>query len=110
LIATLVKQWSRDFIQRTEMRPSPIIRARIFSYLYFGLQRFGMHTMVDFIPLPLHVSLLLFFAGLVAFLWPINTVLMIVAAALLGLISVTYICLTLLPIFCSDSPYRMPLS
>ncbi|KAJ7476445.1 hypothetical protein FB451DRAFT_1557351 [Mycena latifolia] len=27
LIATLVEQWSRDFIQRTEMRPSPVIRA-----------------------------------------------------------------------------------
>ncbi|KAJ7919840.1 hypothetical protein B0H13DRAFT_1605852 [Mycena leptocephala] len=39
LIATLVDQWARDFIQRTEMRPSPVIRARIFSYLYFGIQR-----------------------------------------------------------------------
>ncbi|KAJ7132492.1 hypothetical protein C8R44DRAFT_774108 [Mycena epipterygia] len=38
LIATLVQQWARDFTQRTEMRPSPIVRARIFSYLYFGLR------------------------------------------------------------------------
>ncbi|KAJ7132557.1 hypothetical protein C8R44DRAFT_664932, partial [Mycena epipterygia] len=68
LIATLVQQWAREFIQRTEMRPSPIVRARIFSYLYFGLRRFGMHKVVEFIPLLLHMSLLLFFAGLVAFL------------------------------------------
>ncbi|KAJ7470178.1 hypothetical protein B0H11DRAFT_1991106 [Mycena galericulata] len=99
LIATLVEQWARDFIQRTEMRPSPIVRARIFSYLYFGLQRFGMHTMVEFIPLLLQISLLLFLAGLVAFL-----------AALLALLSGTYIYLTILPMISSDAPYRTPLS
>ncbi|KAJ7648960.1 hypothetical protein DFH06DRAFT_1095091 [Mycena polygramma] len=110
LIATLVEQWSRDFIQRADMRPSPIIRARIFSYLYFGLRRFGMHTMVEFIPLLLHLSLLFFFAGLVAFLYPVNVVLMLVAALILALICVTYVTLTILPIFFSDSPYRTPLS
>ncbi|KAF8199409.1 hypothetical protein K438DRAFT_1823544 [Mycena galopus ATCC 62051] len=110
LIATLVEQWSRDFIQKTEMRPSPIIRARIFSYLYFGLQRFGMHTTVTFLPLLLHVSLLLFFAGLIVFLYPINTPLMIMAATLLGIMAAAYAYLTLLPMHSSDSPYRTPLS
>ncbi|KAJ7476490.1 hypothetical protein FB451DRAFT_1087239, partial [Mycena latifolia] len=110
LIATLVEQWSRDFIQRTEMRPSPIIRARVFSYLYFGMERFGMHAVVEFIPLLLHVSLLLFFAGLVAFLLPINPVVMVVAAVLLGFLVATYGYLTVLPIISSDSPYRTPLS
>jgi hypothetical protein len=56
------------------------------------------------------MSLLLFFAGLVAFLLPINTALTIVVAALLGLISATYISLTALPMLFSDSPYRTPLS
>ncbi|KAJ7431171.1 hypothetical protein B0H11DRAFT_2386321 [Mycena galericulata] len=83
---------------------SPLVRARIFSYLYFGLQRFGMHTMVEFIPLLLHVSLLLFLAGLVAFLHPINTMLMIVVSALLALISAIYIYLTILPMISSDAP------
>ncbi|KAJ7818480.1 hypothetical protein B0H14DRAFT_2246832, partial [Mycena olivaceomarginata] len=110
LFATLVQQWARDFIQRTEMRPSPVTRARIFSYLYFGMQRFGMHTIVGFIPLLLHLSLLLFFAGLVAFLRPINQVMVIVAALMLGLISAIYIWLTILPIISSDVPYRTPLS
>ncbi|KAJ6504935.1 hypothetical protein DFH09DRAFT_288428 [Mycena vulgaris] len=110
LIATLVEQWSRDFIQKTEMRPSPIIRARIFSYLYFGLQRFGMHTTVACLPVLLHVSLVLFFAGLVAFLQPINTPVMTIAALMLGFISATYAYLTVLPIYSSDCPYRTPLS
>ncbi|KAJ7801664.1 hypothetical protein B0H14DRAFT_2255527, partial [Mycena olivaceomarginata] len=96
LIAPLVDQWARDFIQRTEMRPSPVIPARIFSYLYFGIQRFGMHTVVEFIPFLLHLSLLFFFGGLIAFLLPINRALMVGVAALLCLISATYIYLTLL--------------
>ncbi|KAJ7445918.1 hypothetical protein FB451DRAFT_1412594 [Mycena latifolia] len=40
MIATLVDQWARDFLQRTEMVSSPVKRARIFSYLYYGMQRF----------------------------------------------------------------------
>ncbi|KAJ7156400.1 hypothetical protein C8R46DRAFT_1004786 [Mycena filopes] len=74
LIATLVEQWARNFLQRTEMRPSPIIRARILSYLYYGLKNFHMHAVVEIVPLLLHSSLFLFFSGLVAFLLPINTV------------------------------------
>ncbi|KAJ7132538.1 hypothetical protein C8R44DRAFT_978070 [Mycena epipterygia] len=97
-------------MQRAEMRPSPIIRARIFSYLYFGLRRFGMHKVVEFIPLLLHMSLLLFFAGLVAFLIPVNRALMTMTAILLGVIAAAYAYLTVLPIFSSDSPYRTALS
>ncbi|KAJ7105906.1 hypothetical protein C8R44DRAFT_886354 [Mycena epipterygia] len=110
LIATLVEQWARDFIQKTEMRPSPIIRARIFSYLYYGLRRFNMHAVVELIPLLLHLSLILFFAGLVAFLQPVNIAMAAVAAALLVVILSVYSYLTILPIFHSDCPYRTPLS
>ncbi|KAJ7890907.1 hypothetical protein B0H14DRAFT_3428782 [Mycena olivaceomarginata] len=110
LIATLVEQWSREFIQSASMWPSPITRTRIFPYLSFGIQRFGMHIMVQFIPLLLHISLLLFFAGLIAFLQPINTGLTALAAVLLVLISAAYGYLTVLPMFSSDSPYRTPLS
>ncbi|KAJ7481924.1 hypothetical protein FB451DRAFT_1130356, partial [Mycena latifolia] len=109
LIATLVEQWARDFMQATEMRPSPITRARIFSYLYYGVQKFSMHSVVELIPLLLHTSLVLFFAGLVAFLHPVNGSVTALAAALLALISVIYLTLTVLPIIYSDCPYRTPL-
>ncbi|KAJ7132464.1 hypothetical protein C8R44DRAFT_871418 [Mycena epipterygia] len=69
-----------------------------------------MHKVVEFIPLLLQMSLLFFFAGLVAFLHPVNTGLMIMTAALLSVISAAYIYLTVLPIFSSDSPYRTALS
>ncbi|KAJ7610408.1 hypothetical protein FB45DRAFT_1121445 [Roridomyces roridus] len=58
LLATLVEQWAREFLHKTEMRPSPARRARIFSFLYFGLKSFHMPTVVDAVPCLIHGSLL----------------------------------------------------
>ncbi|KAJ6600395.1 hypothetical protein DFH09DRAFT_1497947, partial [Mycena vulgaris] len=110
LIATLLEQWARDFLHKADMRSAPLIRARVFSYLYYGLKRFNMHTVVEIIPLLLHTSLLLFFAGLVAFLIPVNLTMTLIAAVLLLLITAVYSVLTLLPLWYTDSPYRTPLS
>ncbi|KAJ6601617.1 hypothetical protein B0H10DRAFT_2318475, partial [Mycena sp. CBHHK59/15] len=92
------------------MRSAPAIRARIFSYLYYGLKRFNMHAVVEIVPLLLHVSLLFFFAGLVAFLIPVNAAITAVAAALLAIVAGIYSLLTVLPLLSLDCPYRTPLS
>ncbi|KAJ7119761.1 hypothetical protein C8R44DRAFT_982405 [Mycena epipterygia] len=110
LIATLLEQWARNFLHKTEMRSAPVIRARIFSYLYYGLKRFNMHAVVDIIPLLLHASLFFFFAGLVAFLIPINLGIALLAAVLLVIISVVYSLLTLLPLRYLDCPFHTPFS
>ncbi|KAF7350482.1 hypothetical protein MVEN_01353800 [Mycena venus] len=110
LIATLLEQWARDFLHRADIHSSPVIRARIFSYLYYGLKRFNMHVVVDIIPLLLHASLVFFFAGLVAFLFPVNSAIAAVAAAPLVIVVVVYSALTLLPLWFLDCPYRTPLS
>ncbi|KAJ7455533.1 hypothetical protein FB451DRAFT_1407842 [Mycena latifolia] len=78
--------------------------------LYYGLKRFNMHVVVEVIPLLLHASLVFFFAGLVAFLLPVNTVIMVVSICLLTLIVVVYAGLTILPLFHLDCPYRTPFS
>ncbi|KAJ7159857.1 hypothetical protein C8R43DRAFT_347678 [Mycena crocata] len=110
LTATLVEQWARDFLQRTEMLPSPVKRARIFSFLYYGLQRFRMHAVVGLIPLLLHMSLLFFFGGLVAFLLLVNNAVAFVAASLTATIVLLYGCMTVLPLIRFDCPYKTPLS
>ncbi|KAJ7624468.1 hypothetical protein FB45DRAFT_796426 [Roridomyces roridus] len=110
LLATLVEQWAREFLHKAEMRPSPTRRARIFSFLYFGLKRFHMHTVVDVIPSLLHGSLLLFFAGLVAFLVPINQIIMYLMVGALVVFLLLYSILTVLPVVYLDCPYRTPLS
>ncbi|KAJ7106820.1 hypothetical protein C8R43DRAFT_208100 [Mycena crocata] len=110
LIATLLEQWARDFIHRSEIRSAPVIRARTFSYLFYGLKRFNMHAIVEAVPLLLHISLLFFFAGLVAFLVPINTTMVIITSFILGTVTAVYSVLTLLPLWYLDCPYRTPVS
>ncbi|KAJ7438052.1 hypothetical protein FB451DRAFT_1416491 [Mycena latifolia] len=110
LIATLLEQWARDFLHKADMRSAPVIRARVYSYLYYGLKRFNMHTVVEIIPLLLHASLLFFFAGLVAFLIPVNAIMTAITGVLLFIVASVYAVLTLLPLRYLDSPYRTPLS
>ncbi|KAJ6574282.1 hypothetical protein B0H19DRAFT_851370, partial [Mycena capillaripes] len=108
LVATLVEQWAREFMHKADMRSSPVIRARVFSYLYYGLKQFQMHTVVQIIPLLLHTSLLFFFAGLVAFLIPVNIILAAVTGILLVIIAAVYLLLTLFPLVYVNCPYHTP--
>ncbi|KAJ7608915.1 hypothetical protein DFH06DRAFT_189829, partial [Mycena polygramma] len=110
LIATLLEQWARDLLHRADMRSAPVIRARVFSFLYYGLKRFRMHTVVEIIPLLLHASLLLFFIGLIAFLIPVNIAVMAVVTLILLTVTTVYALLTVLPLLHLDCPYRTPLS
>ncbi|CAK5278547.1 unnamed protein product [Mycena citricolor] len=110
LVATLVKQWAQEYQHRTSMFSSPSVRARVYMYLYYGLQRFNMHAVVGVPPLLLHAALLLFFAGLVAFLVPINIIITGMTCALLFLSVSVYGTFTALPLFFLDCPYQTPLT
>ncbi|KIK68806.1 hypothetical protein GYMLUDRAFT_190195 [Collybiopsis luxurians FD-317 M1] len=110
LLATFVQQWTRDFIHKTTMRPSPVLSARVLAFSYLGLRRFGMHTFVDIIPILLHISLFFFFAGLIGFLQSVNAPLMYLMACVLFIFALVYASLTLIPLIYFDAPYRTPLS
>ncbi|KAK7471105.1 hypothetical protein VKT23_002520 [Stygiomarasmius scandens] len=110
LLATFVQQWTRDFIHKTTIRPSPIRKARVIALLRLGLHDFGMQAFVDVIPILLHLSLFLFFGGLVGFLLPVNGPLTFVMAGVLVVFLTVYLYLTVLPLLYLHSPYRTPLS
>ncbi|KAG6899779.1 hypothetical protein C0993_006965 [Termitomyces sp. T159_Od127] len=108
LAATLVEQWTRNYLTAVQKHPAPQIRARVRAYLYQGLQQFGMSTVVETIPTLLHISLFLFLAGLVAFLSPINSLICSLCAAILVVCTTLYAVVTLLPAFFHQCPYRTP--
>ncbi|KAF5332426.1 hypothetical protein D9758_015112 [Tetrapyrgos nigripes] len=110
LLAIFVQQWTRDFIHKANLRPSPIRQARVFAYIYFGLRDFGMHSFVDIIPFLLHLSLFLFFGGMVAFLLPVNPTIRYVMTGVLGGFLLIYTALTVIPLVWLNAPYRTPLS
>ncbi|KAF5343911.1 hypothetical protein D9758_012115 [Tetrapyrgos nigripes] len=110
LLATFVQQWTRDFIHKTSMRPSPVRHARVLAFAYLGMKEFGMHTFVDMVPMLLHISLFLFFAGLIGFLFEVNRPLTYVMACVSFPVLASYVTLSLLPLLNPASPYRTPLS
>ncbi|KAF5384970.1 hypothetical protein D9615_001160 [Tricholomella constricta] len=110
LSATLVEQWVRNYLQATESRPTPHERARICAYLYQGLEKFKMAAVVEAIPMLLHASLLLFFAGLVEFLRPVNAAISYLTLGILITCVMLYALATVIPAFRRDCPYQTPLS
>ncbi len=110
LSATLMQQWVRRY-QELAQRPGAFHRrGRMRAYIFDGMDKFEMARAVATMPVLLHLSVFLFFAGLVEFLFPIYAT---VAYATLGCVVVfalAYAVLTVLPNIYLDCPYATPLT
>ena len=110
LLATLMQQWARRYIEYAQHRGAPRKQARIRAYMFEGVRKFRMSQAVEAMPLLLHTSVFLFFAGLIEYLFTINDA---VARYTLGCVlffASIYAILTLLPNLRLNCPYRTPLS
>ena len=75
-----------------------------------GVDNMGFPRAVEALPALLHLSLFLFFSGLVIFLWNVNHTVSLCATLCIGLFSVVYACITVMPMLWHNSPYYTPLS
>lgn len=110
LNATLFQQWSRRYLEITRNRVAPHKRARTRAYMFNGMASFKMSRAVKAMPMLLHLSIFLFFGGLVDFLWQANST---VGQWVLGFISVlalAYLTFTVLPNLYLNCPYSTPVS
>ncbi|KAH9056367.1 hypothetical protein EDB87DRAFT_1238862 [Lactarius vividus] len=110
LSATLIQQWARRYQELAQRRGANHRRGRMRAYIFDGLSRFRMAQAVATMPKLLHISVFLFFTGLVEFLFSIDTT---VAYATLGCIMVfalAHVILTVLPNIYLNCPYDTPLS
>ncbi|KAJ6447897.1 hypothetical protein C8R45DRAFT_1047094 [Mycena sanguinolenta] len=96
--------------QWAHMRSAHVTRVRHFLVSILRNEAIRHATVVNLIPLLMHTSLFLFFAGLVAFLVPINFSMALVAGGLLAVLTTAYSALTLLSLWHSDCPYRTPIT
>ena len=110
LLATLLQQWARRYLKVTQIRSSLHKWARIRSFFAEGVEKSLLPLVVEALPTLIHVSLVLFFAGLVVFLWNVNLTLFKVVLSWVGICTALYGCITLVPIFRHDSPYHSPLT
>ena len=107
-VGDILQQWSRRFIQITQSRHSPHKQARIRAFFAEGVERLHLPLAVEALPTLLHLSLFIFFAGLLVFLFNINHTVFSVVAWWVGLCIAAYACITLMPMFRRDSPYYAP--
>jgi hypothetical protein len=110
LLATLLQQWARRYLKITQSRYSPHKRARIRAFFAEGVEKCLLPWTVDTLPTLLHISLFLFFAGLVVFLSNVNLTIFKLVLSWVGLCTTLYGCITCMPIIRHDSPYYTPLS
>ncbi|KAI0253423.1 hypothetical protein BJV78DRAFT_1123231, partial [Lactifluus subvellereus] len=109
MLATLIHQWARRY-QRMTQRPrdSPHDAARIRAFFAHGIEKFRFSWVVEAIPTLIHISLFLFFVGLLVYLFNVNYT---VFRAVIWWVAVTgaaYLLITVMPIFWRDAPYYSP--
>jgi hypothetical protein len=110
LLAMLLQQWARRYLKVTQSRYSLHKQARIRSFFAEGVEKSFLPLAVEALPTLLHVSLFLFFAGLVVFLWNVHLTIFKSVLSWVGLCTALYGCITVVPIFHHDSPYYTPLT
>jgi Family of unknown function (DUF6535) len=111
LWATSLQQWARRYLRRAQpARCSPEKRARMRAFFAEGVDRMHIPWAVEGLPMLLHLSLFLFFGGLAIFLFNVDHEVFSFVIWWIGLFSMVYGLITLLPIIRHDSPYHTPLS
>ena len=86
------------------------MHVRIHAFFSEGVEKFLLPWVVEALPALLHLSLYLFFAGLVIFLWNVNLTMFRLVLSWVGLCTFLYGCFTFMPVIHHNSPYRTPLS
>jgi len=113
LLATLLQQWARRYVKvtRPQSRCTAQDRARVRAFFSERtLKRLHLLWATDAVPALLHLSLLLFFAGLLILLRNTNHTVFNAVVGWVALATTVYAYITLLPIFRSYSPYYGPFS
>ena len=105
-----MQQWARRYQELAQRRGAFHRRGRMRAYLFDGINRFGMARAVATMPTLLHISVFLFFVGLVEFLFPIYTTVAYATLGCIGVFALAYAILTVLPNICLNCPYGTPLS
>ena len=103
-------QWARKYLDLPQTPNVPRERARVRSILFFGMEKYRMHLAVETAPKLLHLSVFLFFIGLVVFFFTIFKTVAIVMFISVGLFGSAYFVLTILPCLDHGCPYSTPMS
>jgi hypothetical protein len=111
MLATILQQCARRYLRITQ-RPqySPHDGARIRAFFARGVDLMRFSWMVEAIPTMIHISLFLFFSGLLLYLFNTSHFVFCAVVWWIAASAVAYLVITFMPIRRLDSPYHAPLS
>jgi hypothetical protein len=110
LLAMLIQQWVRRYMELSLLPRLSSERARVRSYLFLGTLNFGVHHAVEAAPMLLHLSVFLFLTGLVMFFFIVHKTVAIVLSIFVGINGMVYFTLSVLPCIYRNCPYGTPVS
>ena len=80
------------------------------AFLSRAVDNMNLPSVVEGLPILIHLAVFLFFAGLIVFLLNVNDNVCFPVNVWIGLFSILYAFITFMPMFRPDSPYYSPLS
>ena len=112
VLANLIQQWARKYLKVTRPRfsASEPKRARHHAFYADGVESFILPWVFEALPVMLHLSVFLFFAGLVVFLWNFDPTISKIVLSWVAGCTALYGYITFIPTFRHESPYHTPLS
>lgn len=112
LLATLVQDWSRNYTRdvnrKTKLDESLFSRVSNHVHIRLGVDRYHMGEVVDLIVTLVHLSVILFAAGLSVFLFPINAIVAWCTESIILMFMLAYFAISVLSISDTDCPYKTP--
>jgi hypothetical protein len=110
LLATSLQQWARQYERLAYRRYRPHKRAHIHAFYKQGVEKWQFHRAAEVLPMLLHISLFLFFAGLSVLLFGVNRTIFNTVTAWISFIVISYAFLSLFPVIQKNCFYSTPLS
>ena len=110
LIATLLQQWARRYIETPKIADVLRYRSRVRSLLLDGTKLYKITLIVEMLPTLLHLSVYLFLGGLVIAFHTVHKTVAIAVDVAVGVSGLAYIVLSILPCLDLRCPYRTPIS
>lgn len=108
-LSILVKQWITEYRSRNrKSAKSPRDWARRRSLYAEALERWPVADVVSLLPVLLHLSLFLFFVGLVLFLWDLDQAIGRWIISLTAMLGALYLACTLIPFWIPECPTATP--
>lgn len=105
LLSTLAQGWADNYDRLPRLARSPHQRACIRSLLSLGLSKYKVILAIVITPTLLHISVFLFFIGLVILFATIHKTLAIISLIAVAFFGLAYFAVTILPCIDPSSPY-----